>query len=489
MAQELQIGLRQGLHITQQQLRYVELLEMNAPELDEAVELELAENPALAEADPAAEADRRATESIPYYRMRTGSPASDCRDMPEFSPADTSESLYDFLLTQIRQRSLDADVAAVAGYIVGNLDSNGYMQGTLDSIIDDLAYTRGIEVSAEVARKAFDTVRSLDPAGVGAENLRDCLLLQLERLHPSEERDNAIRIVRDQFEALHMRHSHLIIPALHITRAEVEKAYALIKTLNPKPGASYGGAAETAAGIIVPDYIVTREAGELYISLNNRVPELKVEESFAEAMRGIDAGRGRPKKGTEYVRYHYRSASDFISALRQRQQTMRDIMTAIVAHQREYFETGDVYSLRPMMLKDIEKATGYDKSVISRATNGKYVSTPWGAVMPVKSYFSDAVVQQPRRKEMEREARGSEERVESGDSAESGNGVAADTLTNRQIEAAIQELVDNEDKKHPLSDEKLKNCLLEMGYDVSRRTVAKYRDRKGILIARLRKQF
>ncbi|MDE6010638.1 MAG: RNA polymerase factor sigma-54 [Muribaculaceae bacterium] len=463
MAQDLQLSTRLGLHLTQQQLRFVELLEMNAPELDEAVERELEANPALEVRDAATEPERRPADETPYYlrhlpRQQGGG------ELPDFTPPDNSESLYDVLLTQIAQRELPADVAAFAEYIVGNLDSNGYLRRPLRAMVEDLAYSRGLEIPADVAQRGYEVVRELDPAGVGAENLRDCLLLQLRRLPQSTVRDNAIRILDEQFEAFSMRHSHRIISALHLTREEIEEANSLILTLNPKPGAPYGGAEETAAGVIVPDYNVSRDDGELFISLNNRIPELAIEESFSEAVRGMELRRGRPRKGTEFVRDRYKSAVDFINVLRQRQQTMLAIMTAIVAHQREYFETGDVYTLRPMMLKDIESATGYDKSVISRATNNKYVSMPWGVVLPMRSFFSDSVNSAPADDE------------------------DTDILTNRQIEAAIQELVDAEDKKHPLSDEKLRGELLKRGYDVSRRTVAKYRDRKGILVARLRKQ-
>lgn len=465
MAQDLRLTTRMGLHLTQQQLRFVELLEMNAPELEEAVERELEDNPALEVNDPEEVSERREAERQPMY-IRSAARGRDDRDVPEFAPADNSESLYDYLRTQLAQRTLTPEVEALGEYIIGNLDTNGYLNRPLQGMVDDLMYSRGIDIPMRLAEEAFDVVRSLDPAGVGALDLRDCLLLQLRRMPESETRGDAIKILEEQFEAFYMRHSHRIISSLHISRERIDAANSLILTLNPKPGASFGGAVETAAAIIVPDYIVSREDDELFISLNNRIPELAVGQSFAEAMRGVEARRGRPKRGTEFVRDRYRSALDFINLIRQRQQTMTDIMTAIVDHQREYFETGDVYSLKPMMLKDIEKLTGYDKSVISRATNNKYAAMPWGDVVPMRSFFSDTVT--------------------SGGGGEDDNG--GDVLTNRQIEATLREIVDNEDKKHPLSDEKLHQELVRRGYDVSRRTVAKYRDRAGILVARLRKQ-
>ncbi len=468
------LGTRLGLHLTQQQLRFVELLEMNAQELDEAVERELADNPALEVLDPEAEADKRREDETPVYLRYARQSDPDARDV-EFAPPDQSESLYDHLRMQISQRHLPADVAALAEYIIGNLDGNGYLRRSPAGMADDIAIARGVEVAPQLMDRALEEVRRLEPAGVGAENLRESLLLQLKRLPESEARDDARRILQDYFDAFTMRHSHRIISGLHLSRERLDAANSLILTLNPKPGGAYGGAESTAAGVIVPDYIVSRESGELYISLNNRIPELAIGESFREAMRGIELKAGRPRKGTEFIRDRYRSASDFINTLRQRQQTMLDVMTAIVNHQRAYFESGDVYALKPMMLKDIERITGYDKSVISRATNNKYVSMPWGAVMPLRSFFSDTV--------------GSvEKRPPSSDSEADGESDGGE-LTNRQIEAALCELVAAEDKKHPLSDEKLRCELLARGYEVSRRTVAKYRDRAGILVARLRKEF
>lgn len=475
MAQTLQLGTRIVTHITQQQLRFVELLELTAPELDEEVERELESNPALEVVDPGAERDRRIDDAGPRYMRHLSSGASD-GDLPDFTPPDNSESLYDVLLEEIDQRKLTPEVRDLAGYIVGNLDSNGYLRRPLALIIEDLGVSQGRDIDPAMAQEAYEAVRSLDPAGVGAENLRDCLLLQLRRMPGSRARRNAIRILEEMFEAFSMRHSHRIISALKLKREEMEEANALILTLNPKPGAAFGGMAETAAGVIVPDYNVSREDGQLFISLNNRIPELAIEESFSEAMRGLDLRRGRPKKGTEFVRDRYKRAGEFIQLLRQRQATMMAIMTAIVNHQKEYFETGDVYTLRPMMIKDIERATGCDKSVVSRATNNKYVSTPWGAVMSLRDFFSDNVTSGHRSAEAE------------GTDAPQGTAETQEVLTNRQIEAVIQELVDHEDKRHPLSDEKIKDELVGRGYDVSRRTVAKYRDRKGILVARLRKQ-
>lgn len=469
MSQELKINQRIGQRLTQQQLRFVKLLELNAPELDEAVERELEANPALETVDEGSPEDRAAgRDETPYYLRRARNASADTQAY-DLTPPDDSESLGDVLERQIDERDLIPEVTAMAKYIIGNIDSNGYLNRSLQQIVEDIAINTGREVTEAVAQKAYEEVRDLEPAGVGAQNLRDCLLLQIGRLAPSRAVEDAREILENYFEAFSMRHSHKILSGMHISSERLEEANALILKLNPKPGSSLGGARVAAAGIIVPDFVVSRDEGELYISLNNRIPELSIEESFAEAMRGVERRRGRPKKGTEFVSSRYNDAREFISVLNQRQQTMMAVMTAIVNHQRSYFETGDVYLMRPMMLKDINRVTGLDPSVISRATNNKYVSVPWGAVMPLRAFFSDSV----------------SSKSEGGDSE---NGEDGDVLTNRKIEAAIAELVEHEDKGHPLSDEKLRLELLKAGYDISRRTIAKYRDRQGILVARLRKK-
>ena len=469
MAQELQQNQRLGQHLTRQQIRFVRLLELNAPELDEAVETELETNPALEVADPEGEADRRLSDNTPYY-LRHANNASADRPSFDFTPPDESESLYDYLLRQIDEKEISKELADIAKYIVGNLDSNGYLQRPLSGIIDDLAFNQDIDIPLPTAEKALSIVRELDPPGIGGENLRQTLLLQLQRLPDSEARQDAINILTDYFEPFYMRHSHKIISGLRISKDRLERANELILTLNPKPGAAFGGNAATAAGIIVPDFVVSGEGDELFISLNNRIPELAVEESFSEAMRGVERRRGRPKKGTEFISSRYNDAKDFIEILRQRQQTMLTVITAIVNHQKDFFDSGDVYALRPMMLRDISNATGLDISVISRATANKYVDTPWGSIMPVKSLFSDTVTDS-----------GNEEKSPEKESQ------SDDSLTNRKVEALIAEIVEKEDKRHPLSDEKIRKILLERGHDISRRTIAKYRDRQGILIARLRK--
>lgn len=463
--QSLTLDQKLSMRLSAQQLRYVKLLEMTEPELEEAVRREQEENPALEPLDPSGEpAVQAGNDNRPYQYDSRNTSQSDFPDY-DFSPPDHGETLYDALRRQLSERNMPHRIAEAADYIVGSLDSNGYLRRPLHSLVDDMAFGPGIEISEEEAREALDVVRSLEPYGVGASDLRECLRLQLLHLPESVIRDRALRIVDDQFEALSMRHTHRIISALRISAAEAKEAIDLIVSLNPKPGASFSSPEDTATTVI-PDLIIENEGGELSLSVNSRIPDLNVSNTFAEAVRRMesDADRRKARKGQEFILSRYNDARDFIRILHQRQQTLLDVMSAIMKIQHEYFVTEDVYRLKPMMIKDIAALTGLDLSVISRATANKYVSTPWG-IFPLRFFFSDSI----------------------GETDEESGGDSTEILTNRKIEAEISRIVDEEDKRHPLSDEKIRLMMEERGYDVSRRTVAKYRDRLDIPVARLRK--
>lgn len=415
------------------------------------------DNPALADAE---EEDIKQSEenSSPLSDWRPRYRSTD-NDLPPFSPPDVSESLYDYLNEQLNEREMTPEVEQAARFIVGSLDSNGYLNRTLRDIVDDMAFGPGIEIDEDQAEEALRIVRSLEPPGVGAADLRDALEMQLMRMPESQERDDALRIVREAFEAFTMKHRHRIISILHLPDERVDSALALILSLNPKPGSSVGTDPADNANVIIPDFIVTNDDGNLTVTLNNHIPELRIERSFAQAMADLEKlPRAQRRKGSEFIVSRYNDARDFIRILTQRQQTMMAVMEAILKIQEEYFRTEDVYTLKPMMLKNISDITGLDFSVISRATNNKYVSTPWG-VFPLRFFFSDSI----------------------------GEDQGSDTATNRKIEAGISRLIDQEDKQHPLSDRVIAEKMMSLGYDVSRRTVAKYRDRQGIPVARLRK--
>lgn len=459
--QSLSLDQRLSMRLSAQQLRFVKLLELNAPELEEAIDRELEDNPALeaVELPPAPEAD------LPAYRLNARNYSPDDFSDYDFSPPDTSESLYDYLRRQLAERKLSPKMEEAVDYLIDSLDPNGYLLRPLASIVNDMAFGPGIDLSPAEAEEAFKILRSLEPFGIGASDLRDCLLLQLQHLPESEERNDAINILENQFEAFSMKHSHKIVSALKLNQGRVKAAVNLILSLNPKPGASFDSSADSS-NIIVPDMVVTNDDGNLSVALNNRIPELAIDRTFTQAVAEMqnDADKEK-KKGREFVISRYNDARDFIKVLRQRQQTLLNVMTAILNIQKEYFLTEDVYRLKPMMIKDIAALTGYDLSVISRATANKYVTTHWG-IFPLRFFFSDSI----------------------GESSEDNGSNAPEVLTNRKIEAEIAKLVEDEDKKHPLSDEKIRLLMVDRGYDVSRRTVAKYRDRQHIPVARLRKE-
>ncbi len=448
------LGLNQtiGQFLAQQQLRYVKLLECNAQELEEAVDKELEENPALEGSDvpvPAVES--------PAYRQFSRRQSQQEPESFEFTPPDLDESLYDFLNRQLSEKSLPKKTEDAARFIIGSLDSNGYLRRSLPEIMNDLTFGPGIEISAEEAEEALHAVQSLEPAGVGATSLQETLLLQLRRKAPSPVVENAIRIIDRQFDAFTKKHSHRLISALKLSQQEVDDAIELIRSLNPKPGGAVGGDAEPS-DVIIPDFIVSIDDGELSITLNNRIPELRIEQSFESAMADLRTLDRNKRKGHEFVMSRYKDAEEFIRILSQRQQTMAAVMTAIVSLQKDYFLSGDVYDLKPMKIKDVASITGLDLSVISRATNNKYVATPTGT-FPLRFFFS----------------------------GDKGSADSEEQVTNRKVEAELRKIIDGEDKKHPMSDEKLQQEMTARGYNLKRRTIAKYRDRLGIPVARLRK--
>lgn len=458
MASDQALALEQKtvMRLSQQQLRFTKLLEYTAPELEEAIDRELEENPALEIEEDSSDA----TQDIPRYRLYANNHSADDQTY-DFSPADAGESLLDALLRQLSERNLPDMVRTTARFIIGNIDSNGYLRRPLQGIVNDMAFGPGINVDFETAQQALETVRDFEPYGVGAADLRECLQLQLLHMPKSQASTDALNIIENQFEAFSMKHSHKIVSALKLSPERVKEAIELIRTLNPKPGTAFASSLDTS-NVIVPDLNISVEDDQIFISTNNRIPELTIDRTFSEAMAAMNATASKKaKKGNEFIISRYNDARDFIRILKQRQETLMNVMSAIVKIQKEYFLTQNIYRLKPMMIKDISALTGYDLSVVSRATTNKHVNTPWG-IFPLRFFFSDSI--------------GSE------------NSEDVEVLTNRKIEAEITKIVEEEDKHHPLSDEKIRLEMEKRGYDVSRRTIAKYRDRKGIPVARLRKE-
>ena len=466
--QNLEQKLTQRNIITQLQLRFVNALEKNAREFDQEVEKELEENSALeAEPDPEHEEVRlKESHATVYYPALNG--GSD--DRPEFTPRDNSETLYDALRTQLSERTLDPAVREAALYLIDSLEPDGYLRRSLRDLEEDMMFHHGLSFSPGTVETALQVIQEMDPPGVGAASLQECLVLQLKRMADSPLRNEALRIVEKKFDSLTARHYHKIISALKISEDNLRQALDLIVSLNPRPGLAVGDSMAESTNVVIPDFIITEDSdtGELSIVLNNRIPELKISESFSSAVRALESQQKRRKAKTpenQYILSHFNEASDFIKVFRQRQETLYTVMSAIVKLQRDYFETADIYTLHPMMLKDLEKETGLDKSTISRATKNKFVDLPWGT-FPLKFFFSDS----------------------KGTKDKEGEGSGEAALTNRKIEAEIRSIIEGEDKKHPLSDAAIFKEMNARGLNIARRTVTKYRERCGIPASRFRRE-
>ncbi|MDE6498857.1 MAG: RNA polymerase factor sigma-54 [Muribaculaceae bacterium] len=470
--------LQQRLH--PEQMLYGRLLEMSAPEIEDEVRRVVDENPALIEqpADTRAEhsgdsesgsdhfgesaeelqrADYGSDDEVPFYRYDGGNRGAEAPgfDMPAPAPGLT---LAESLKAQLADCHLSPQDRVVAEYVVDNLDDNGYLTRSPRAMADDMSATSGVEMEADAFRRMLDVVRSLDPAGVGAVDLRDCMLLQLERIEPvTPAVENAIKIVRDHFDAFSKRHAERIKTSMGIDEKDLAEAVDVIRSLDPKPGAGADNSTDSRTRYIVPDFTVEVEAdGRTTVALNGRTPELAIEESFMPD-ENMAAGSRRDREAYAFVRARYDEARSFIKMLDARGRTLMDVMRAIAARQHRFFITADPGDIRPMILRDIAADTGYDLSVISRATAGKYVATPAG-IYPVKMFFNESPVDD------------------------------ADTSSHELMEK-IKQLISAEDKGHPLSDEALRDALAAEGYDIARRTVAKYRERMGVPVARLRKEF
>ena len=469
---------RLQLRLSPMQMRLVRMLEMTEPEIEEEVRREVDDNPALEVVDtPAAGeepteaygesaeqmqlADYRDEDDIPPYRLEANNRSAD--DV-RFEPVAVAagESLMESLMSQLAETDLSQRQLAIARYIVGNIDDNGYMTRTLPQIDDDLAIDAGIEVDMAEIKDIFARIRTLDPAGVGAYDLRDCLSLQLRRMPDSEAVRTAREIVDNYFDVFSLRHFDRLTSLLGISRESLREADEVIRSLDPKPASRFGESdADDRARHIVPDFYVEVDRNDrITVSMPGNLPELAIERSFDvdDEISVADTGETsmRKREALSFISSKRRDASDFIELLRMRRVTLMKVMEAIARWQREFFLSEDESRLRPMVLKDIAGAIGMDISVVSRATAGKYVATQ-GRVYPLKFFFN--------------------ERVSEDEDASS-----------REILLALRVLIQEEAPSSPLSDDALTARLTEMGYNIARRTVAKYRERLGIPVARLRKK-
>ena len=482
LRQQLQQKLQQKL--SPAQIQVIKMLEVPTLELEERIRQEIEENPALeegAEVDNDADdfdegfneedggnnddfdpEEYMADDDIPDYKLKTNNSSKD--DKHEDIPFSVGMTFHENLLSQLGLLQLNEHDRMLAEYVIGNIDDEGYLRRAPESMVDDIVFNAGIHTSDEEMTKVVKLIQQFDPAGVGASNLQECLLLQLERKAETHETALSQLILKEFFEEFSKKHYEKILKALAIDEEQLKKIINEIIHLNPKPGNAWGGnVLEKSMGVIVPDFILENIENQLVVHLNNsNVPELRVNSTYNEMFQDYSSNKKNQtrqmKDAVMFVKQKIDSARWFIDAIKQRQQTLLTTMMAIVDFQREFFIEGDDTYLKPMILKDIAEITGYDISTISRVSNSKYIQTEFG-VFPVKYFFSESMTN---------------------DSGEE--------VSTREIKKILQDCIESEDKQKPLNDDALADVLKEKGYLIARRTIAKYREQFNIPVARLRKE-
>jgi RNA polymerase sigma-54 factor len=452
----------------------IKLLELPTMQLEERIKREIEENIVLEEeSETQHEGDEEPTkisvdeylgkeDDTPSYKARVNNFSKDDKQRPVY--ITEARSLGESLVEQLRFRSLSDEEMIVAAYIVGSIDDDGYLRRDLVSLSDDLAFTRGMEVSVEELEHILTIVQELEPAGIGARSLQECLLLQMQRQSiDSPTKLLAKKIISHHFEAFAKKHYERLIARLSTTEEEFREAIEYIRTLSPKPGNLHSEGGIDTTPYIIPDFILDATDGELRLSLNSAgVPEVRISRRYRDMMRDMVAPDGtikaEDKEALQFVKSKIDSAKWFISAIKQRHDTLMRTMQTILDFQRDYFQDGDKSKLKPMILKDIADRTELDVSTISRVVNSKYIQTPFGIIL-LKSLFSEGM-----------------------------QTTSGEEVSSHEIKTILQECIDNEDKRHPLTDENLMDILNDKGYRIARRTVAKYREMLDIPVARMRKQ-
>lgn len=474
------LSLTQSLQqkLSPQQIQFIKLLQVPTAELETRVEEELEVNPALEEGkeestdeqsedfDDDFEVEERDSideylqDDYAGYKMQ-GDGRNPDEDDKE-SPLSVGKSLHEQLVSQLGYLKLNDHEKLLGEQLIGSIDADGYIRRDLEAIVNDLAFSQGVETDEEELENVLYKIQTFDPPGVGARNLQECLSLQLERKDEElEEIQIAKRVVDTCFNEFSKKHYEKIARKLSITDERLlrESIYQITK-LNPKPGGSGDENAKTQ--YVIPDFILVNNNDNLELSLNSRnAPQLKVSRSYSEMLQAYDKSDKKDKKLKEtvsFIKQKLDSAKWFIDAIRQRQQTLLNTMQAIIDFQYDYFLEGDESKLRPMILKDIADKIQMDISTVSRVASSKSIQTEFG-VFPLKYFFSEGIA------------------------TESGEDVSS-----REVKNKLKELIEGEDKKRPLSDEKLEKGLKDHGYNIARRTVAKYREQLNIPVARLRKE-
>lgn len=489
LKQTLQQKMLQKL--SPQQIQFIKLLQVPTAMLEQRIKEELEENPALEESewdepdlkdeysdldedrepeevdeyDEVSEQDVDVSEYLdtddtPDYKLEDNNYRSE-EDERDFRPGfSVVNSFHEQLMDQLSLLDLTEEEFMVGQQLVGSIDEDGYLRRPLHSIVDDLAFSQNIHVEEEVVEAMLQRIQKFDPAGVGARDLQECLLLQLERKRGKQSARDAMKILLRFFDEYTKKHFDKIARSLNLDREAMRLAHQEIIHLNPRPGNS--GADSSKVMQVIPDFVIHNEDGELQLRLNARnAPDLRISDTYKEMFRHYEKAEKRDKKMREavsFVKQKLDAAKWFIDAIRQRQHTLLSTMDAIMEHQRDFFYTGDQTKLKPMILKDIADKVNLDISTISRVANSKYVQTEFGTFL-LKSFFSEGIM------------------TDSGEEASS-----------KEVKQILSDLIGAEEKRRPLADDKLAELLNEKGYNIARRTVAKYREQLGIPVARLRKE-
>ncbi len=465
--------------LSHRQVMFVRVLEMSGPELEDEIRRQLDDNPALetvesmeptvAQEDKGPDSqdqdymgDNQDDDPADYIDKRSNSGEY---SFASAQIADDVPDLFTILIRQLGEMEMPELTRQLAQYIVGNIDENGWTTRTLSEMADDVTIATGREITHDQMLEAFSIVRTLDPPGVGAVDLRDCLLLQLRRLEQKNQVvETAETIIDEYFDLFSKRHFDRLQAYMNISHEEMEAALKLIRSLNPKPGSAVAvSASALRLNQMTPDVAVdVSDDGIASVSLINNLPQLQIEKNFtldptSSSLPASSTLASMKRKAQVFVKHKRDEAEDFINALKQRSSTLLKVAEAIVSMQPDFFMSGDTSKIRPMILKDVEARTGLDISTISRATTGKYIATNTGTY-PLKMFFNEAAQD--------------------------------DSDTSKHlIMHELQKIIENEDKLHPMSDDDIQKQLAQQGYNLARRTVAKYREKLGIPVKRLRKEY
>ena len=478
LKQNLSQKLQQKL--SPQQIQLMKLVQLQTQSLEARIKQEIEENPALQEGKEKAEdnfendaSDEREVrdsmeeinwddylgdDETPDYRTKANNYSSD--DEMYEAPVLVNESFHDSLITQLRLRDLSSEELELVVYLVGTIDDDGLLRRDLIDIVDDLAFSQGVFTEEKELERLLEIIQDLDPPGVGGRDLRECLMLQLERKRPSFKVNLALSILDNHFDSFVKRHYQKLMDRLGVNEDELRDAIEEIGRLNPKPGGSSNLSRPTEN--VIPDYNLQIVDDELELALNGRnAPELSLSRQYRDMLEHYKASKEKNKAEKEaalFVKQKLDSAKWFIDAIVQRQQTLMLTMQSILNYQRDYFLTGDERKLRPMILKDIAEEIGMDISTVSRVASNKYIQTPYGTFL-IKRFFSESMTNSD-----------------------------GEEVSTREIKKILEDTVAEEDKRKPMTDDALAKILKEKGYPIARRTVAKYREQLDIPVARMRKE-